>query len=148
MQNKKIDVNKCIGCRFGGYLFLKKKDKYVHVDVFSGVTQTCKNSDEISKYLIPNLNKGSYIFNSEMMPIVKKQEIWWENIIDLAYEVLHTGDEVSKFFKTEINNIKIWHIDNKDMENELLKLAKLNNIEILEEDYPDLLKYENIYKNE
>ena len=83
-----------------------------------------------------------------MMPIVKKQEIWWENIIDLAYEVLHTGDEVSKFFKTEINNIKIWHIDNKDMENELLKLAKLNNIEILEEDYPDLLKYENIYKNE
>lgn len=140
-----IDVTKCIGCRKGVSLFTEKDGEYTHVDLFAtpeaGASFKCGNSETIGKYLVPNGDRGALLPNEELKRFYEKQEFWWEDIIDLAYDTLKEQNKVSEFFNNDERGNMIWNKPNIDIENKLLALAEIEGVKIDEEDYPDLIKW-------
>lgn len=141
-----IDVRKCIGCRKGISLFMEKDGEYIHVDLFAtpecGASYKCVNSDVIGKFLVKNGHKGTLLPNKQSQEFFTKQEAWWEDIIMLVYDILKDKKLVSEFFNEgEVDN-KVWNLPNIEIENKLLLIALEKGIEVTEDDYPNLIKWD------
>ncbi len=143
-----LDVTQCIGCRKGIGLFIKEKDKtFTHLDLFAtpeaGASYKCSNQKEIKKHVKLNKGKGTYLADDELQEFYDFQEAWWYDFIELASNVFEGDDELNKFFNTGVKGDKVWNQNNVVMEGVLLKIAKDKNVEVTEEDYPDLLKWKS-----
>lgn len=142
MSNPNID--KCIGCKKGIDLWTKKNNILYHLDLFAtaeaGSSYECITPN-ILDYIEPNGNNGTYLPKEEYKNIFREQDYWWEDIIDLSYKIFIEAEMVSQFFNKEICGGKLYQMSNIYIENTLLKLAIDANIEISEENYPDLIKY-------
>ena len=140
-----IDVTKCLGCRKGISLFTEKDGEYAHVDLFAtpeaGACYKCENSETIGKYLMKNGDRGTLLPNEIAKDFFTKQEMWWEDIISLAYDNLKEQKMVSEFFNSGEKGNRTWNLANVDIENKLLAIASENGIDINEEAYPDLIKW-------
>jgi len=147
MEQTKIDVTKCIGCRKGISLFIEDNGVYTHMDLFAtreaGASYKCENSEVIGKYLVKNGDRGTFLPNEELKELLGKQELWWEEIVTLAYESLKEQKEVSAFFNEGEVGKKTWNLPNIEIENKLLAIAVEKGIEINQDNYPYLLKWEN-----
>ena len=143
-----IDVTKCIGCRKGTSLFFEKDGEYIHVDLFatpeSGSACKCENSETIGNFLMKNGDRGTFIPNEQSREFFNKQVIWWEDIIKLAYDTLKEQEMVSEFFNNGEKGDKMWNKTNLEIENALLTIASNNGIEVNEDIYPDLIKWEKM----
>ena len=71
----------------------------------------------------------------ELKNFYRDQEFWWESMVDLANDML-TEDEVKDFFQEYFQKL-----DDKELENELLKIAKKRKFEVKEDEYEDLYKF-------
>ena len=141
-----IDVTKCLGCRKGISLFTEKNGEYTHVDIFAtpeaGASYKCENSETIGNFLMKNGDRGTLLPNEELKAFFTKQEIWWEDIISLAYDTLKEQKMVSEFFNGREKDNRTWNLPNIEIENKLLAIASENGIEVNEETYPDLIRWE------
>ena len=141
-----IDVSKCIGCRKGISLFTEKDGEYTHVDLFAtpeaGASYKCENSEIIGNFLMKNGDRGTLLPNEQSKAFFTKQEMWWEDIISLSYDTLKEQEMVSEFFNDGEKDSKTWNLPNVEIENKLLEIASKNGIEVNEEAYPDLIKWE------
>lgn len=141
-----IDVTKCIGCRKGVGVFTEKDGKYVHIDLFAtpaaGASYKCGNSDVIGKHLVQHGNLGTLLANEDLESFYEKQSFWWEDIIDLAYEVLKEQDKVSSFFNDGKKDDKMWNKPNVDIENALIALAEKEGMIVDEDRYPDFTRWQ------
>ena len=140
-----IDVTKCLGCRKGISLFIENNGEYTHVDLFTtpeeGTSLRCENSETIGKYLMKNGDKGTLLPNEESKSFFAKQEMWWEDIISLAYDTLKEQEMVVEFFNDGEKDNRTWNLPNVEIENKLLEIASANGIEVNEDAYPDLIKW-------
>lgn len=147
MLEQLVDVTKCSGCRNGISLFSfsEEDDQYIHVDFLAtkehGISYKCENSDEIEKYLVKNGDRGTYLPSEDYDEYFKNQEFWWEDIIDLSTNIFDDENKRIEFLKSIIDK------PNEEVENELLKKAKEEGVEVDEEEFPDLLKW-NDKKND
>ena len=89
-----------------------------------------------------NGDRGTLLPNEELKAFFKKQEIWWEDIISLAYDTLKEQKMVSEFFNGREKDNRTWNLPNIEIENKLLAIASENGIEVNEETYPDLIRWE------
>jgi hypothetical protein len=141
-----INVAKCIGCRKGISLFTEKDGEYTHVDLFAtpeaGASYKCENSETIGKFLMKNGDRGTLLPNEESKVFFTKQEMWWEDIISLAYDTLKEQKMVSEFFNDGDKDSRTWNLTNVEIENKLLAIASTNGTEVNEEAYPDLIRWE------
>jgi len=141
-----IDVTKCMGCRKGISLFTEKDGEYTHVDFFAtpeaGASFKCENSETIGKHLVVNGDRGTLLPNEDLKKFYEKQEFWWEDIIDLAYDTLKEQSKVSDFFNNGEKDNMMWNKSNVEIENGLLALAEIEGIKVDEEGYPDLIKWQ------
>ncbi|MGB0881440.1 MAG: hypothetical protein ACPGSO_00695 [Vicingaceae bacterium] len=141
-----IDVTKCMGCRKGVSLFTEKDGEYTHVDLFAtpeaGASYKCENSENIGGLLVKNGDKGTLLPNEELKQFFERQEFWWEDIIDLAYDTLKEQNKVSEFFNTGEKGNMMWNKPNLEIENGLLALAEKEGIKVDKEAYPDLIKWQ------
>lgn len=141
-----IDVTKCIGCRKGVSLFTEKDGEYTHVDLFAtpeaGASFKCENSETIGKLLVKNGDRGTLLPNDELKKFFEIQEFWWEDIIDLAHAVLKEQSKVSEFFNDGEKGNMMWNKPNLEIENALLAIAEIEGVEVDEEAYPDLIKWQ------
>jgi hypothetical protein len=141
-----INVTKCIGCRKGISLFTEKDGEYTHVDIFAtpeaGSLYKCENSEIIGSFLMKNGENGTLLPNEESKAFFTKQAMWWEDIISLAYDTLKEQTGVSKFFNDGTINLT-----NIEIENKLVAIALLNGIELNEEVYPDLIRWNKSNSN-
>ena len=143
-----IDVTKCMGCRKGISLFFKDEEGYNHVDLFAsaeaGAQYKCENSDSIGEYLIGNDASSKYLpKEGDVKEFFDFQEMWWEDIIDLVYDVFKDQGKVTAFFNEGEKDNRTHNLPNEEIEAKLLVLAKENNIQITKDQYPDLLKFKN-----
>lgn len=136
-----IDIKKCIGCRKGISLFREIDSEFFHVDIIGGVQYKCENSNEIKPYLILNKSKSFYLPNDYLRPKFINQELWWEDILQLAYKVFSTKEEVLNFFNEGNINERVWNKSNVEIENLLLQLAEKKKINVTKDDFPFLLKF-------
>lgn len=141
-----INVAKCIGCRKGISLFTEKDGEYIHVDFFAtreaGASYKCENSETIGNFLMKNGDRGTLLPNEESKAFFTKQEMWWEDIISLAYDTLKEQKMVSEFFNDGEKGSRTWNLTNVEIENKLLAIASENGTEVNEEAYPDLIRWE------
>lgn len=141
-----INVAKCMGCRKGISLFTEKDGEYTHVDLFAtreaGASYKCENSETIGNFLMKNGDRGTLLPNEESKAFFTKQEMWWEDIISLAYDTLKEQKMVSEFFNDGEKDSRTWNLTNVEIENKLLAIASVNGIEVNEEAYPDLIRWE------
>ena len=89
-----------------------------------------------------NGDRGTLLPNEELKAFFTKQEIWWEDIISLAYDTLKEQKMVSEFFNGREKDNRTWNLPNIEIENKLLAIASENGIEVNEETYPDLIRWE------
>jgi len=145
-KHNDINVAKCIGCRKGISLFTEKDGEYTHVDLFAtpeaGAIYKCENSETIGNFLMKNGDNGTLLPNEQSKELFTKQEMWWENIISLAYDTLKEQKIVSEFFNDGEKDARTWNLTNVEIENKLLAIASVNGMEVNEEAYPDLIRWE------
>lgn len=138
--------NSCLGCRKGISLFTEENGEYTHVDLFAtreaGASYKCKNSETIGEFLIKNGDKGTLLPNDQLKAILEKQEMWWEDIISLAYDTFKEQKMVSDFFNDGLKDNKTWNLPNIEIENKLLEIALKNGIEVTKDTYPHLIIWE------
>lgn len=141
-----IDVTKCMGCRKGVSLFIKKDGEYTHVDLFAtpeaGASFKCENSETIGKYLVSNGDRGTLLPNEDLEKFFEKQESWWEDIIDLTYATLKEESKVYEFFNAGEGGNMMWNKPNLDIENALLAIAEREGVTVDKQSYPDLIKWQ------
>ena len=141
-----INVEKCIGCRKGISLFTEKDGEYTHVDLFAtreaGASYKCENSETIGNFLMKNGDRGTLLPNEESKAFFTKQEMWWEDIISLAYDTLKEQKMVSEFFNDGEKDSRTWNLTNVEIENKLLAIASENGTEVKEEAYADSIRGE------
>ena len=142
-----IDVTKCLGCRKGISLFTEKNGEYTHVDLFAtteaGASYKCENSETIGNFLMKNGDRGTLLPNEESKAFFTKQEMWWEDIISLAYDTFKEQKKVSEFLNDGEKDNRTWKLPNVEIENKLLAIALEKGIEVNEEAYPDLIRWGN-----
>jgi len=140
-----LDVGKCIICRKGVSLFTEKDGEYLHIDLFAtseaGASYKCENSATIGKFLIKNGDRGTLLPNENSKEFFSKQEMWWEDIISLAYDTFKEQSKVAEFFNTGKKGDMIWNKSNAEIENKLLAYASDNGIDVNEDAYPNLIKW-------
>ncbi len=142
-----IDITTCIGCRKGVWPLIYKDNKHYHVDLFSsadsGAQYECQNSDTIGEYLVEIEGKGTLKPNSELDKVYTFQEFWWEDILTLCHKIFKEPGEIAKLFNTKVDSKSLIDSPNSIIETTLLDLAKDKNIEITQDEYPDLLLWKN-----
>jgi hypothetical protein len=140
-----IDVTKCFGCRKGIGCFTEKNGKYYHVDIFatseSSESYLCENSDVIGKFLYKNGKNGFILPNDDLKVIFIDQEFWWTDILTLSHDIFGNNEKVAEFFNTGEKGNMIWNLPNIDLENKLIEIAIEKGIDVIEDNYPDLLKW-------
>lgn len=102
----------------------------------------CENSETIGKLLIKNGDRGTFLPNDELDKFFERQELWWENIIKLAYSTLKEQSNVSEFFNGGEKDDIMWNKSNLEIENALLVLAEREGVKVDKESYPDLIKWQ------
>lgn len=141
-----INVAKCLGCRKGISLFTEQNGEFTHVDLFAtpeaGASYKCENSETIGKFLMKNGDRGTLLPNEQSKAFFTKQKMWWEDIISLAYDTMKEQKMVSEFFNDGGKDNKTWNLPNVEIESKLLVIASEKGIEVNEEAYPDLIKWD------
>ena len=108
----------------------------------AGASYKCENSETIGNFLMKNGDRGTFLPNEQSKEFFTKQEMWWEDIVSLAYDTLKEQKMVSEFFNDGEKDARTWNLTNAEIENKLLAIASENGIEVNEEAYPDLIRWE------
>jgi hypothetical protein len=142
-----IDITKCIGCRKGIWPLIKKDDQILHLDLFSsaesGATYECLNSNEIEEFLDPIEGRGTLKPNSELLKVYTFQELWWEDILSLCHTVFSNPKDIADFFNSKQDSKSLIYLSNIAIENKLLAEAKVKQVEITQDEYSNLLLWNN-----
>lgn len=129
-----IDTTKCPGCRKGERLFIQRDGEWIHVDLFAtaeaGIQYKCENSDVIGPLLVPNGDKGTFLPNADFSVFLMEQEMWFEDILGIAFQVIE--------FPAERNKLLWSNTLDYEIEVFLLEMAEEQGIEVTEETHPFL----------
>ena len=140
-----IDVTKCLGCRKGIDVWTKQEDKIKHFDFFAsaeaGAIYDCETPG-IEEHLIENEN-GMLRPKEEYDSFFKNQSFWWEDILDLAYEVFKSPTVVQEFFNSGKEGELIHTLPNERIEKTLVNMANVAGVVVDEDTYPDLIRFKN-----
>ena len=138
-----IDVTKCLGCRKGIDVWTKRDDKIKHMDLFAsadaGSMYDCETPG-IEEHLIENEN-GMLRPKPEFKSFFEKQSWWWDDILDLAYEVFQSSSVVQEFFNSGKEGELIHTLPNERIENALVNMANVAGVVVNEDTYPDLIQF-------
>jgi hypothetical protein len=139
-----IDITKCLGCRKGIDIWTDQDGTIEHFDFFatadSASVYKCETPD-IENFIEKNKN-GMLIAKPEYKKFFEKQSFWWEDILDLAYQVFNDDPTAVKdFFNSGTVDERVHSLSNETIELTLLNMAEAAGLEINEEDYPDLIKF-------
>jgi hypothetical protein len=141
-----VDVKVCFGCRQGISAFTLHEDgNYYHLDLFdtgsTGAIAPCINSNKLAPHLHPDGNPISktYLANPELEAFYREQGRWWQDALQLAYDVLKEDKKVVEFLMNDDEKSVLYTWTNDAIEIALLGYAAIRNLEVKQEDYPDLL---------
>jgi len=139
-----IDITKCLGCRQGIDIWTDLDGTIEHFNFFatadSASVYKCRTPD-IENFIERNKN-GMLIAKPEYKKFFEKQSFWWEDILDLAYQVFNDDPTAVKdFFNSGTVDKRVHNLPNETIELTLLNMAEAVGIPINEEDYPDLIKF-------
>jgi hypothetical protein len=140
-SHETLDVCKCIGCRKGISLFIRDKDKFAHIDLWGGIHFPCDNQN-IHEFIKNNENRGTYIPNDASSDFFSTQELWWDDIVTLAQDVFGESGAVDFFNEGESKDNRNWNLPNEQIEGKLLNSASEKNIQVTQDQYPNLIKYQ------
>jgi len=139
-----IDVTKCLGCRKGVDIWQEKDGVIKHVDLFAtpeaGAVYECETPN-IRDFIELNKN-GMLISKPEYKQFFEKQSFWWDDILNLAYEVFKDDSSAVKdFFNSGTVDEKMHNLPNETIEWTLINMAEEAGIVVDEDGYPDLIKF-------
>ena len=139
-----IDVTKCLGCRKGIDIWTDQDGTIEHFDFFATAEAAsvykCETPD-IENFIERNKN-GMLISKPEYKQFFEKQSFWWDDILNLAYEVFKDDSSAVKdFFNSGTVDERMHNLPNETIEWTLINMAEEAGIVVDEEEYPDLIKF-------
>lgn len=142
-----VDVVKCLGCRKGIDTWQENDGELHHFDFFAtkeaGAIYKCNNSEELKKIGLDKIERNGLLTpkkDSDLDIFFKEQEFWWEDYVELLWEIFKTQEEVNKYFNEDTfdNGTILGKLSNEELEELILKEAFAHDVEVTEDNYPDL----------